>query len=301
MRATLVVLAAGMGSRYGSDKQIDGVGPHGEMLMQYAIYDALRAGFDKVVFIVKREHQALIERMCGENLRKHVQVEFVYQEYASLPGFYQVPAERVKPFGTVHALLCAKDAVQEPFAVINADDYYGPSAYRTIYDAITTLPETGRAAMVGYRLKNTVSPNGAVTRGLCSVQNGDLSTITETYQIRLNADGSIVDTFTDPVGVPLDGDAVVSMNLFGFRPWIFAEAQARFETFLRTLGEGELKAEYVLPTLVDECLQANLLKMQVLPCEEKWFGMTYQQDRATVAQTLRDLHAQGVYPEQLFT
>ena len=179
-KATLLIMAAGLGSRYGGNKQVDGIGPHGEILMQYSIYDAIRAGFDKLVFVIKPEHQAIVESFCRDI--KGVEISFVYQDFTSIPSFYTIPAERVKPFGTVHAVLCAKEAVKEPFAVINADDFYGADAFSVMYDELMRL-KAGEATMVAYYLKNTVSRNGAVTRGVCGVKNGKLAEVVETYKI----------------------------------------------------------------------------------------------------------------------
>ena len=216
MSASLVIMAAGLGSRYGGSKQVDGIGPHGEILMEYAVYDALQAGFNKVVFIIKPEMEAMMEQLCVAKLRRQtaengraVQVAYAFQDFSSLPQFYTLPPERVKPFGTVHALLCAEDVVQEPFCVINADDYYGGGAYRTMYKALDRLPATGKAVMVGYHLKNTASLYGTVSRGVCEAAEGTLRSIRETKQIQLYADGSLRDLAT---GHALAPDTLVSMN-----------------------------------------------------------------------------------------
>ena len=220
--ATLVIMAAGMGSRYGGNKQVDGVGPHGEILMNYGIYDAARAGFDKVVFVIKPEIRDLIHRLAGDALETlHTpdgrKVEFCYAEqtFDSVPDFYHIPEERTKPFGTAHAVLCTRDYVHEPFCVINADDYYGVDAYRTMYEALQTLPERGKAVMVGYLLKNTVSKYGTVTRGVCHTADGKLTDIHETMKIQQFPDGSIAD-MAHGTRRELDGDSVVSMNFWGF-------------------------------------------------------------------------------------
>ena len=225
MHATLVVMAAGMGSRYGGDKQVDGVGPHGEILMNYGIYDAARAGFDKVVFVIKPEIRDLIRRLAGDALETlrtpdGRKVEFCYAEqtFDSVPAFYQIPEDRTKPFGTTHAVLCTRAFVHEPFCVINADDYYGVDAYRTIYQALQTLPAEGEAAMVGYLLKNTVTENGSVSRGICTVAGDWLESIRETKKVQLYADGTLRDLERD---IPLEPETVVSMNFWGFMPSIF--------------------------------------------------------------------------------
>ena len=225
MHAALVIMAAGIGSRYGGSKQTDGVGPHGEILMEYGVYDAVRAGFDKVVFIIKPDMRELMERLCGNMAsRLHtadgrpVEVRYAYQDDTTLPAWYTKPAGRTKPFGTAHAVLCTRDIVHEPFCVINADDFYGADAYRTIYAELQRLPETGAATMVGYLLKNTVTAHGTVSRGVCHVKDGYLSDIRETLKIALLQDGVIRDEDT---GAVLDGDTVVSMNFWGFSPSVF--------------------------------------------------------------------------------
>lgn len=301
MDKTLLIMAAGMGSRYGGDKQVDGMGPHGEILLEYSVFDALAAGFTKVVFIIKRNFEQRIRDMVGDALAKRVKVEYVYQEFDSLPAWYSRPAERTKPFGTVHALLCAKDVIDGPFAVINADDYYGRAPYALVGERIQTLAAEREACMVGYYLKNTVSENGHVTRGVCeTTPEGKLKSVTETYKIAPFPDGTIRDTNLDPEGVPLDPNSLVSMNLFGFTPWIFAAAQKHFETFLASLKEDELKAEYVLPVLVDELMKQEGLTVDVLATDATWFGVTYQQDKPFVQAQLKAMHDAGQYPDTLF-
>lgn len=302
MKMTLVVMAAGLGSRYGGDKQIDGVGPHNEILMEYGICDALRAGFDRIVFVIKADMADLMDRLCGDYLRRQktragepVEVVYAVQDFSSLPAWYAVPAGRIKPYGTVHALLCAKDAVPGPCCVINADDYYGPDAYQTMYDALRGLPEEGRALMVGYYLKNTVSRHGAVTRGVCRVENGLLARVTETHKLRLLPDGTVRAEEGD---VPLDPESVVSMNFWGFAPAIFPMLEDYLENFLRRDG-GSLSAECLLPVMVDELIAAGQLEVTVLESAGKWFGMTYREDRDAVSQELRRLHEDGVYPASL--
>ncbi len=302
-RASLVIMAAGMGSRYGGDKQIDGVGPHGEFLMQYGVYDAVRAGFDKVVFIVKPEIHDLIYRMCGgmvERMRtpdgRSVEVCYVDQTFDSLPDFYTVPAARTKPFGTVHAVLCARDVIREPFCVINADDYYGADAYQTIFDMLMSLDEES-ATMVGYLLKNTVTEYGTVSRGVCKTAWGHLTAVKETKKIRLFADGTIADV-SGEVPAYLDGESIVSMNFWGFSPTIFDDMARYLEDFLRTAGD-DVTGECLLPTMVGDMIEAGKLKVSVLSSHDRWFGMTYQQDRALVAAELQRLHQSGVYPEKL--
>lgn len=303
MKVSLVIMAAGLGSRYGGSKQIDGIGPHNEILMEYSIYDALQAGFNKVVFIIKPEMEELMDRLCGDYLRNKtaldgtpVEVEYVFQDFSSVPSFYQIPEERTKPFGTVHALLCAADTVKEPFCVINADDYYGKNAYKTIYDALLQLPVEGKAAMVGYLLKNTASLHGTVSRGVCTVEDEQLRGVRETKKIQLYPDGSLRDLEGERELAP---ESVVSMNFWGFMPSIFSRLKDYFDYFLRELAGEDLKAECLLPVMVDYEMKQGELEVSVLQSRDKWFGMTYQEDRPVVAEALKRLHAAGQYPESL--
>lgn len=302
MKVSLVIMAAGLGSRYGGSKQVDGIGPHGEILMEYSIHDALRAGFNKVVFIIKPEMQEMMDQLCGYLKHKTakdgspVEVEYVYQDFSSLPAFYTVPEDRTKPFGTVHALLCAAPVVKEPCCVINADDYYGIGAYETIYEELTRMPAEGKATMVGYLLKNTASLHGTVSRGVCAVEDGWLQSVRETLKIQLYEDGTLRDLAEDR---ELDPETVVSMNFWGFMPSVFPLLQTYFEDFLRTKGREDLKAECLLPVMVDDAMSAGKMEVSVLRSHDKWFGMTYREDRETVAEALRQLHEAGVYPETL--
>ena len=303
MKVSLVIMAAGLGSRYGGSKQVDGIGPHNEILMEYSIYDAIRAGFNKIVFIIKPEMEETMERLCGGYLRRKtardgspVEVAYAFQDFSSVPDFYHIPEERTKPFGTVHALLCAAEAVDGPCCVINADDYYGIDAYRTMYEALTDLPADGQAVMVGYLLKNTASLHGTVSRGVCAVEDGMLRSVKETLKIQLYPDGSLRDLAED---VPLDPDSVVSMNYWGFMPSIFPELRAYFERFLRGEGGRNIKSECLLPVMVDDLMREGRLEVSVLHSADKWFGMTYQEDRAVVAEELRKLHENGTYPGSL--
>lgn len=306
MKASLVIMAAGLGSRYGGEKQVDGVGPNGEAIMEYSVYDAVRAGFSKVVFIIKPHMLELVKALCGDRLQtmknrdgKPVEVCYVFQDFSSIPDFYQVPEERVKPFGTVHAALCAKDAVREPFALINADDYYGFGAYETMYAALARMAEQGEAAMVGYRLSNTVSDYGTVTRGVCIQEEGYLRKLKETYKIKKYEDGRICDTEDPDREVPLEPDTLVSMNFWGFTPWIFEKMEAYFHGFLRGLPAEELKAECLLPSLVDILIEGGELRVPVLSSEAKWFGVTYREDKPLVSAALDALHREGAYPPSL--
>lgn len=302
-KAALVIMAAGMGSRYGGDKQVDGVGPNGEYLMQYGVYDAVRAGFDKVVFIIKPEILDLIREMCGnmvEKLKtpegKPVEIAYAYQTFDNVPAFYTVPRERTKPFGTCHAVLSARSVIQEPFCVINADDYYGVDAYRTIFAELMRLKDN-EATMVGYLLRNTVTEHGTVSRGVCHVQNGKLTGVKEALKIQLFPDGSIADMDSGE-RVDLAPDTIVSMNFWGFTPAAFDVMEEYFHAFLHTAGDN-IKAECLLPNMVGEMIDRGKMSVSVLHSKDRWFGMTYQEDRAIVTSELKKLHDKGVYPKQL--
>ena len=303
MKVSLVIMAAGLGSRYGGSEQVDGIGAHHEILMEYSIHDALRAGFNKIVFIIKPEMEEMMERLCGGYLRNKtakdgspIEVAYAFQDFSSVPDFYTIPEGRTKPFGTVHALLCAADVVDGPCCVINADDYYGIDAYKTIYEELVRLPEQGKATMVGYLLKNTASLHGTVSRGVCTVKGGKLQSVREALKVQLYPDGSLRDLAEDR---ELSPDTIVSMNFWGFAPSIFPALKEYFEGFLRNEAGDNIKAECLLPVMVDNQMQAGKLEVSVLHSTDKWFGMTYQEDRETVAAELRRLHEEGAYPESL--
>lgn len=302
MKAALVIMAAGLGSRYGGNKQVDGVGPNGEILMEYSIFDAIRAGFTKIVFIIKPDMEEMMRRICGEYVAcrraadgARVEVCYAVQDFSGVPDFYKVPPQREKPFGTGHAVLCAAPYVKEPFCVINADDYYGVDAYRKIFDQLQKLPERGGAAMVGYLLRNTVSERGTVSRGVCRVENGRLLEVKETLKIGVRPDGTIAD---ETEGV-LPADTVVSMNFWGFAPSFFGELKDFFYDFLRYEAGDNIKAECMLPGLVGKLIREGKMEVSVLRSEDRWFGMTYHEDRQAVAQELKRLHDCGVYPASL--
>lgn len=298
MRTTLMVMAAGLGARYGGNKQIDKMGPNGEILMEYSIYDALEAGFDKVVFVIKEDMACTFHEMVGNRLAKKVEICYAFQEYETLPGGFIPPPGRTKPYGTVHAVLCARNVIHEPFAVINADDYYGKGAFAAMRGSLCAMPAKGHASMVGYRLRNTVSENGYVTRGVCEVDSlGKLAGVTETYRIALLPDGAICDTEN---GVALDPSCLVSMNFWGFTPWIFEAGETCLEYFLKELKPGEMTKEYPLPVMMDRLMRSGQLQVEVLSTEANWFGVTYQEDKAYVAGALLKLHGTGAYPEKLF-
>ena len=299
MGATLLIMAAGMGSRYGGDKQVDGLGPKGEILMEYSIFDAIRAGFDHVVFVIKPGMRDRVAEICGDRFAKSVRVDYAVQDFSSLPAFYRIPEGRVKPFGTVHAVLCAADWIHQPFAVINADDYYGVSAYSTLYNRLSSLAPQGEAAIVGYQLRNTVSKNGTVTRGLCREKDGKLTGVVETFKIKLCENGEIRDIAGGEPGVLLDPLAPVSMNFWGFTPWIFGQFRAYFEAFLRRLPPDDIRAECLLPSAVDDLMRTGELSVSMLHTDAAWFGVTYKEDKPTVQADLLALHEAGVYPKTL--
>ncbi len=306
MKTSLVIMAAGIGSRYGGNKQVDGVGPNGEILMEYSIYDAIRAGFDKVVFIIKPDMKDLVEELCGRRIAKMkakdgtpVEVAYAFQDYSNLPAWYKVPAERTKPFGTAHAVLCARNVVHEPFAVINADDYYGTDAFSTLYEELCRMPERGAATMVGYRVDKTVSANGTVTRGVCHTENGVLTKIVETFKIKLYPNGDIRDIENGEDSPLIPPETPVSMNLWGFTPWIFEKLEAFVEQFLKSLAPDNIKAEALLPSMIGELIDRGELKVSVLHSSARWFGVTYREDKPAVQEELRKLHEAGVYPKSL--
>ena len=301
MNTTLLIMAAGLGSRYGGNKQIDRIGPNGEILMEYSIHDALEAGFDKVVFVIRKSMDEVFRSMIGNKIAQKVQVEYAYQEYDSLPGGFVPPEDRTKPYGTVHAVTCAKDVIHEPFAVINADDYYGKDAFRAMADSLHRLrAEENKASMVAYYLKNTVSKHGHVTRGVCTTDgSGHLQKVTETFSIIPFPDGTIRDIHDNPDGVILDPDALVSMNLWGFAPSFFDAGVRYLSDFLKDGSGDPLKKECLLPALVDRLMHESGLTVEVLSTDAVWFGVTYKEDKDYVSAELRKLHENGSYPAVL--
>ena len=303
----LVVMAAGMGSRYGGLKQIDPVGPSGEAILDYSLYDARRAGFETVVFIIKNEiEQAFQEAVGARALRAGFEVRYAYQQLDKLPEGFTVPEGRVKPWGTAHAILVAEEAIGEaPFAVINADDYYGPQGFRLVYDYLCSHADGDRFAwsMVGFLLKNTVSANGSVSRGVCVTDAaGNLHSVTERTCIAPYAGGIHYSEDGGESWTDLDENSVVSMNLWGFTPAYIAEAKAGFAAFLReNLPVNPLKCEYYLPSVVTAALQQGKAEVRVLTSTDKWHGITYREDKPELVAALQQMSAQGLYPtDRLF-
>ena len=294
---TLLVLAAGMGSRYGGLKQMDAVGPGGEAIVDYSIYDALRAGFRRVVFVVRREIEAEFRQKVGARFEHVVEVGYVLQDLHQLPEGFHLPTGRTKPWGTTHAVLAAADAIGGPFAVINADDFYGAESYSLL--ATHLRGATGEHALVGYVLRRTLSEYGAVARGVCTVDAaGRLRGVTEMTQIE-RAGAQIRNTAADGAVTELTGDELVSMNLWGLHAEIFPLLRERFVAFLTAHG-AELKAECYLPMAVHELIEAGQAAVRVLPTPEAWFGVTYQEDKPEVVASVRQLIEAGKYPERLW-
>lgn len=302
MDKTLVVMAAGLGSRYGGVKQIEHLGPGGEILMEYAIYDALQAGFNKIVLIIKPQMLNDVKELFGDKIEKStgIKIDYAFQknEYftESRPEF----ADRAKPFGTVHAVICAKDVITSPFAVINADDYYGRAAFEVMSAELDKLGGAGDSTMVAYRLKNTVSKFGTVTRGVCSVEDGFLKKVTETYKIKLFDDGIIRDTQLSEDGPVLDPDAFVSMNMWGYHNDILKVMEQYFYDFLEKVPADDIKAECLLPTMMDALIGRDEIKVSVLSTSDRWFGLTYKEDKPSVVAELTKLHESDVYPPVLW-
>ena len=297
MKPTLVVLAAGIGSRYGGLKQIDPVGPGGEVIMDYSMYDAVRSGFGKIVFVIRRDIEDDFKERFSSKIEGVVETAYVYQEPGLYAEGFELPAGREKPWGTGHAILVAKDVVDGPFAVINADDYYGPSSYEQMKEFLAT--DNDNYAMVGFTLRNTLSEYGYVARGVCQCdENMLLQKITEITEITKAGAGAI---FVDESGVEkkLTGDEIVSMNLWGFGPDIFEHLQGQFKEFLEEHGK-ELKSEFYIPAVVDKLICSGEKQVNVLHSQERWFGVTYKEDKKVVVARIGELIADGVYPQELW-
>lgn len=300
-KPTLVIMAAGMGSRFGGPKQIAPVDPQGHIIIDFSMYDAWKAGFRDVVFIIKREMHDEFAEVIGNRAAEHFNVTYVYQELDKLPEGYTVPAERTKPWGTGHAIVCCADVIDGPFAVINADDFYGPTAFSTIYDYLVSNKDESIYSMVGYRLRNTVTEHGSVARGVCEVENGRLTGITERTKIFKRGDDAAYTEDDGETFVEISGNTIVSMNLWGFSSKMMDELWKRFPAFLdKNLPVNPLKCEYFLPFVVDEQLCDGSASVTVLPCEETWYGVTYREDLESVCNAIAEMKAKGIYKEDLW-
>ena len=303
MKPQLVIMAAGLGSRFGGLKQMAPVDAQGHWIIDYSIFDAVRAGFDKIILIVKSENEALFRDTLGKRIGNKANIEYVHQRPDLLPPGFSIPEGRVKPWGTGHAVLCAKDAITAPFSVINADDFYGKGAFETIYAYLTGDHPADEYAMVGYRVENTLTENGSVARGVCNLdENGQFLTgITERTRVEPREGGA---AFTEDDGRTytfLPAGTTVSMNFWGFPPEILNEFESRFPVFLKeNLPKNPLKCEYFLPLIPNQMIAEEKAKVRVLPCTEKWYGVTYQPDMPAVQAAIRRMQESGLYPENLW-
>ena len=301
--ATLIIMAAGMGSRYGALKQIDPVGKNGEIILDYSVYDAIEAGFDRVIFVIKHEIEDDFKEIMQGKFENKIKYEYAYQDINNLPRGYSVPEGRVKPWGTGHAVLSCKDMIDGPFAVINADDYYGKETFRLVYDEITKEKPAGdkyNFCMVGFKVENTLTENGHVARGVCQTDSaGYLTDIVERTKIA-KREGKIMFTEDDENWTEIPEGSTVSMNCWGFTKEMMTELGARFEGFLAKNKDNMLKCEYFLPFVVDDLLKEDKATVKVLSTTEKWYGVTYKADKEIVVKALREKLEQGVYPEKLW-
>lgn len=300
MKPTLFVLAAGMGNRYGGLKQLDPLGPHGETIMDYSIYDAINSGFGKVVFVIRKDFEQDFREKILSKYEGHIPVEVVFQSTDKLPEGYTCPADRTKPWGTNHAVLMGREVINEPFAVINADDFYGRDAFRVIAQELSRPRDSkGDYCMVGFRVGNTMTENGSVARGVCQTKDGLLTSVVERTAISYDENGNIV--FTDENGElqTLDPATPVSMNLWGFTPDYFDYSDREFRNFLdRDINTP--KAEYFIPLAIDTLINSGEATVKVLDTDSRWFGVTYAADRPGVVEKFAELHSNGTYPEKLF-
>ena len=303
-KPVLVIIAAGMGSRYGGLKQIDPVDEQGHIIMDFSIFDAKRAGFEKVVFIIKKENEADFKEAVGNRMAEQMEVAYVYQDLHNIPEGFEVPEGRVKPWGTAHAVLSAIDEIDGPFAVINADDYYGRDAFQVIYDYLATHEDDDkyRYTMVGYKLENTVTDNGHVARGVCDTNEaGELVRITERTRIEKRNGGIAYSEDDGASWTELPGDTLVSMNMWGFTRSILDEIKAGFPAFLeKGLVSNPMKCEYFLPAVVSTLLEEGRATVAVLASADKWYGVTYKEDKPVVVQAIKKMKAEGRYPEKLW-
>jgi UTP-glucose-1-phosphate uridylyltransferase len=298
MKPTLVILAAGMGSRYGGLKQLDEVGPNGEAIIDYSLYDAIRAGFGKVVFVIKTDFEDAFKEKFDPKLKGLIEVDYVYQSIDKIPPGFDINPEREKPWGTSHALMMAESAVKEPMAVINADDFYGSKAYQVMADFLTSSTDENEYAMVGYNLGNTLSEFGSVSRGVCNMdESGNLTSIVETVKILKEEDGIFY--YENDERFPLKENSPVSMNFWGLKPSVFNYLQKGFREFLSENG-GKLKSEYFIPLPINDNIIKGNIRTRVLQCDSMWFGVTYKEDKPFVQAKIRSLLAIGEYPQKLW-
>ena len=296
-----VIMAAGMGSRFGGLKQITPVDDQGHSIIDYSLYDAWKAGFRKVVFIIKHAIEEDFKNAVGTRMEQYFDVRYVFQEVDKIPEGFSVPEGRTKPWGTAHAIACAKDAIDGPFAVLNADDYYGANAIKTIYDFLKEERQPSEHAMVGYLVRNTVTENGYVSRGVCTVEDGLLKTVTERTHIEKRGNGAAY-TEDGEHYVDLPGDTVVSMNLWGFQQELLEQFVGGFPAFLEeNLPKNPLKCEYFLPSVANAQIQKGLGTVRVLPTEDVWYGVTYSEDLQSIKNAIRAMKEQKLYPEELWT
>ncbi len=300
MKPALVILAAGMGSRYGGLKQIDRIGPSGEAIIDYSIYDAIRAGIRKVIFIIRRSIEKDMRQVFDDKLKGKIEVEYVFQELEMIPEGFLLSPERVKPWGTAHAVWVARKSVREPFIVINADDFYGAGSYLKTAEYLSGSNESSsRFCMVGYQVRHTMSDFGSVSRGLCEAdENSDLRAVVEIMEIE-KQNGNII--YKDPQGkeVGLAGDELVSMNIWGFTPEIFPAIEKEFITFLKDRSDN-IKAELYIPTVINNLVAAGSAGVRILPASDQWFGVTYREDKPLAEEHINRLIKQGVYPDNLW-
>ena len=298
---TLVILAAGLGSRYGGLKQIDPLGPNGEFIIDYSIYDAVRAGFDNIAFIIKEENYEIFRETIGDRVAKHVNVQYVFQDPNMLPSPVDVK-DRTKPWGTSHALYCCKGQINDKFAIINADDFYGADSYRIAAEYLRSLPEnaTGKFAMIGFMLKNTLTDSGTVARGICEVnEDNELTKIDERTKIKRNY--GVIQYLEEDKWYDVDEEAVASMNFWAFTPDVFEGLESGWDAFVERSKDNLQKAEYLLPTRIGEMINEGKCTVTVVPSTETWHGVTYKEDKDFVIESFRQLIADGVYSRDLFS
>ncbi len=297
---TLAILAAGIGSRYGGMKQIDGVGNHGEPIIDFSIYDAYEAGFDRIVLIIQRQHEQAIRNALTDRIEKHVAIDFAYQDLNDLPDGFELPEGRSKPWGTTHALLALENVVNEPFCIINADDYYGKNAYRTMYKFLNEEVSDDNYGMIGYLCKNTLTEHGSVTRGICEVDNNhNLTNIVEIQKIELHDNKAVYES--DDKWLELDDNTLVSMNFWGFTPKIFTDSKEYFNDFLKKeIPNNPLKCELVIPTTVGDLIKDHKCNVKAMSSEDDWFGVTYREDKPYVIKRIQDMKDKGIYPDSLW-